>query len=150
MGGLLTALSTGGRTLFEDKDFIGSKMTTSTRGKIQNQDGYWDDEVKLVSHDSICRWAQENSLEIARAIYPHRFGPSWFPEDVDSTHAWASEHERDRFKVDSERLRSRPRPWPKTKVQWQVPIYGGDKRQLGFADLTIEVLLPRITAEWAT
>lgn len=130
---------------------LGTAMGESLREAIQlKQQGYWDDEVRLPSHDRICTWAAENSLDIASAIYPHQFGRGWRPEDVDVTHAWATQRERDRFKFDSQRICERPRPSPKTRIRWEVALYAEhDKRQLGFADLTIDVMLPRITAEWA-
>jgi hypothetical protein len=148
---LMAALALDRRNLcLVARDITGIGMAARTQEKIQNRPDQWDDEVELASHDRICAWAHENSLEIARAVYPHQFGRDWFPEDIDSTHAWATERERDRFKFDSQRRRAQPRPWPQAKVRWQVPIYGRENRQLGFADLMIDVLMPRIAAEWVT
>ncbi|MGO4221712.1 hypothetical protein AB4Y64_07625 [Lysobacter sp. TAF61] len=128
-------------------------MSARMRGEVQSQQqGYWDDEVTLASHDRICAWAYDNSLQIAKAVYPYQFGRAWHDEDVDRSHAWALERERERYKFDSQRLRVQPRPSPRTRVHWEVPLFASDdrKRQLGFADLVIKVLLPRIRAEWAS
>lgn len=128
-------------------------MSARMRGEIQRQQqGYWDDEVTLASHDSICAWAYDNSLQIVKAVYPHQFRSTWHDEDIDMSHSWALERERERYKFDAQRLRAKPRPSPQTRVHWEVPLFASadSTRQLGFADLVIRVLLPRIRAEWAS
>jgi hypothetical protein len=122
-----------------------------SREKIQ-QIGFWDDQVSNPNHDAVCIWAYENTDLILKAVYPERFDIAWRKDEIDF-HGISQDAKTVTFC--REFLDANPRPNPKvTKktIEYVLKSHTGYRESLerivGYADLTIEVHFPSVSAKF--
>ena len=121
-----------------------------TRDKVQ-QIGFWDSEVKNPDHDAVCLWAYNNAEAIFRIAHPEEFDRDWEPQDIDSPPH--NDSQRDSI-LEATRAfaKSNRRPNPRISnksLEHVLRSYTGFRndieRIVGYADLLIEIALPRVT-----
>lgn len=121
-----------------------------SRNKVQ-QLGFFDPEVIQPTHDNLVLWAHARADDIFRVVHPELFDGTWRRDEIDPWIPCAGD--RDKFVANAKHFAATtPRPSPRTDkriieyVLRRRTGHGGKYEQLvGYADLLVTTLLPRVT-----